>query len=156
MTRRELLRGILRNALTATLGLCALPALAQNQPSAATPAATSALPSISVREAHERAKAGKSILVDIRRPEEWADTGVPQGAIKLDMTSPAFEAKLAGLRAENPGKPIDLICRTASRTRVVQEALIKRGWRNVVNVRGGLLGNPGNPGWLDEKLPVVP
>jgi rhodanese-related sulfurtransferase len=119
-------------------------------------AAQSGLPSISVREAHERAKSGKSILVDIRLPEEWADTGVPQGAVKLDMTSPAFEARLAGLRAENPGKPIDLICRTANRTRTVQEALIRRGWRDVVNVRGGLLGNPGNPGWLDEKLPVGP
>jgi rhodanese-related sulfurtransferase len=140
MKRREIILGAM---ITGALARAVSPALAQ-----------SGLPSISVREAHERAKAGKSILVDIRRPEEWADTGVPQGALKLDMTSPAFEARLAALRAENPGKPIDLICRTANRTRAVQEALIKRGWRDVVNVRGGLLGNPGNPGWLDERLPV--
>jgi rhodanese-related sulfurtransferase len=135
MKRRDIIIGVFSMAVA--------PALAQ-----------SGMPSISVREAHERAQAGKSILVDIRRPDEWADTGVPRGAVKLDMTSPAFEARLAALRAENPGKPIDLICRTANRTRSVQEALIKRGWRDVVNVRGGLLGNPGNPGWLDEKLPV--
>jgi rhodanese-related sulfurtransferase len=132
-----------RDILAGAMAMVAIPAAAQSGP-----------PSVSVREAHERAKAGRSILVDIRRPEEWADTGVPLGAVKLDMTSPAFEARLAALRAENPGKPIDLICRTANRTRAVQEALIKRGWREVVNVRGGLLGNPGNPGWLDEKLPV--
>jgi rhodanese-related sulfurtransferase len=132
-----------REIISGAMALAATTAMAQSGP-----------PSISVREAHERARAGKSILVDIRRPEEWADTGVPQGAVKLDMTSPAFEARLAALRAENPGKSIDLICRTANRTRAVQEALVRRGWRDVVNVRGGLLGNPGNPGWLDEKLPV--
>jgi rhodanese-related sulfurtransferase len=134
-----------RSFLTFAIALLPLAAVAQET-----------LPSISVREAYQRAKSGASILVDIRRPEEWADTGVPEGAVKLDMTSPAFEARLAALRAEHPGKPIDLICRTANRTRVVQEALVKRGWRDIVNVRGGLLGNPGNPGWLDEKLPVRP
>ncbi len=140
MNRRDILCLL---ATSAPLGL-AMPALAQT-----------ALPSVSVREAHARQKAGQSILVDIRRPEEWEDTGVPEGAIKLDMTSPAFEARLAALRAENPGKQIDLICRTANRTRDVQQALMRRGWRDIVNVRGGLLGNPGNPGWLDEKLPVA-
>jgi rhodanese-related sulfurtransferase len=117
--------------------------------------AQSAPPSVSVREAHQRARAGTSILVDIRTPEEWADTGVAEGAVRLDMTAPGFEIRLAGLRAENPGKPIDLICRTANRTRAVQEALGKRGWRDLVNVRGGMLGTPTDKGWLDEKLPVA-
>ncbi|MGL4973711.1 MAG: rhodanese-like domain-containing protein [Bosea sp. (in: a-proteobacteria)] len=109
---------------------------------------------MSVREAHAAAKAGQVILVDIRRPEEWADTGVAQGAIRLDMTSPIFEARLAGLRAENPGKPIAIICRTANRTRLVQDVLGKRGWRDLVNVKGGMLGDGQNSGWLDEKLPL--
>ncbi len=109
---------------------------------------------MSVREAHERTRAQSVILVDIRRPEEWADTGVAEGAIKLDMTSPVFEARLAGLRAENPGKPIAIICRTANRTRHVQDVLGKRGWTNIVDVRGGMLGDGRNKGWLDEGLPV--
>ncbi|MGL5362759.1 MAG: rhodanese-like domain-containing protein [Bosea sp. (in: a-proteobacteria)] len=121
-----------------------MPALAQ----------VAAPPAMSVREAHAATKAGQIILVDIRRPEEWADTGVAQGAIKLDMTSPIFEARLAGLRAENPGKPIAIICRTANRTRVVQDILGKRGWRDLVNVKGGMLGDGQNSGWLDEKLPL--
>lgn len=142
MDRRFLLR---RAALAACLLLTArAPACAQADQA-----------SVSVREAYERRRSGASLLVDIRTPEEWADTGLPEGAIPLDMTSPAFEAKLAALSAENPGKPIDLICRTANRTRQVQEALSRRGWRNLVNVRGGVLGNPGNPGWLAEKLPVA-
>ena len=111
--------------------------------------------SLSVREAHAATKAGQVILVDIRRPDEWADTGVPEGAIRLDMTSGAFEAKLATLRAENPGKPIALICRTGSRTRQVQEALGRRTWTGIIDVRGGMLGDGRNKGWLDEGLPLA-
>jgi rhodanese-related sulfurtransferase len=109
---------------------------------------------LSVREAHDKANAGDILLVDIRTPEEWRDTGVPAGAIRLDMTSPVFEARLAALRAQNPGKPIALICRTANRTRHVQEVLSRRGWRELINVRGGMLGDGRHRGWLDEGLPV--
>ena len=114
------------------LALAAMPALAQATPEQA---------SVSVRGAHARFKAGQIILVDIRRPDEWADTGVAEGAIRLDMTSPVFEARLAGLRADNPGKPIALICRTATRTRHVLETLGRRGWSNLIDVRGGMLGD---------------
>lgn len=117
-------------------------------------AQTQAPASLSVREAHEATKAGKVVLVDIRRPDEWADTGVPEGAIRLDMTSSAFEARLASLKAENPGKPIALICRTANRTRTVLQQLTERGWQGLVNVRGGMLGDGREAGWLAEKLPL--
>lgn len=138
-------------------GLAKTHALAQSPPRSQPPdaPADSALPStISVRQAHAATRVGRIILVDIRRPEEWADTGVAEGAIRLDMTSSAFEARLAGLKAENPGKPIALICRTASRTRTVQEQLSARGWQGLVNVSGGMLGDGRNPGWLAEKLPL--
>lgn len=117
--------------------------------------AQSALPSLSVREAHDAAKAGKLVLVDIRTPEEWADTGVPEGAIKLDMTGSAFEVRLAALKLDHPGKPIALICRTGNRTSIVQKTLAARGWKELVGVRGGLLGNPKDKGWLAEGLPVT-
>lgn len=110
---------------------------------------------LSVREAHEAARAKRVILVDIRTPEEWRDTGVAQDALRLDMTHPAFEARLAGLRAENPGKPIALICRTAGRSRRLHETLTKRGWRDILDVRGGMLGDGRNRGWLDEGLPLA-
>ena len=117
--------------------------------------AQTALPSLSVSEAHEAAKAGKLVLVDIRTPDEWADTGVPEGAIKLDMTGSAFEVRLAALKLDYPGKPIALICRTGNRTSTLQKTLAGRGWTNLVDVRGGLLGNPRDKGWLAEGLPVT-
>lgn len=133
-----------RTLLTALFAL-PLPALSQTARERAT---------MSVREAHDRTKAKDVILVDIRTPDEWKDTGVAEGAIRLDMTSPVFEAKLATLKAENPGKPIAIICRTASRTRRLQDILTQRGWTNIVDVRGGMLGDGRNKGWLDEGLPL--
>jgi rhodanese-related sulfurtransferase len=135
-----------RHALLLLAALCSLPAGVEAQ---------TALPSLSVREALEGARAGRLVLVDIRTPEEWADTGVPQGAIRLDMTGSGFEVRLAALKLDHPGKPIALICRTANRSSEVQKKLAGRGWTNLVDVRGGLLGNPKDKGWLAESLPVV-
>lgn len=135
-----------RRALLLLAALCSLPAVAEAQ---------TALPSLSVQEAHEAARAGKLVLVDIRTPEEWADTGVPEGAIKLDMTGSAFEVRLAALKLDHPGKPIALICRTGNRTSTVQKKLVGRGWKELIDVRGGLLGNPRDKGWLAEGLPVA-
>ena len=138
--------GMNRRALLLLATLCSLPVHAEAQ----TP-----LPSLSVREAHEAAKAGKLVLVDIRTPEEWADTGVPEGAIRLDMTGSAFEVRLAALKLDHPGKPIALICRTGNRTSTLQRTFAARGWKELVDVRGGLLGNPRDKGWLAEGLPVT-
>ncbi|MCV9940025.1 rhodanese-like domain-containing protein [Boseaceae bacterium BT-24-1] len=135
-----------RRALLLLAALCSLPGRAEAQ---------AALPSLSVSEAHDATKAGKLVLVDIRTPEEWTDTGVPQGAIKLDMTGSAFEVRLAALKLDHPGKPIALICRTGNRTSTLQKKLAGRGWTNLVDVRGGLLGNPKDKGWLAEGLPVT-
>lgn len=112
------------------------------------------LPSVSVKEAAERLASGKSVLVDIRTPEEWTETGVPKGAVKLDMTTPDFVVKLDQLRKANPGKEVDIICRAATRTALVQARLHAQGWKDIINVRGGVSGHPSDVGWLDAGLPV--
>lgn len=134
-----------RRSFLMLAALCALPAPGHAQAPS---------PSLSVREAHDAVKAGKLVLVDIRTPEEWTDTGVPQGAIRLDMEGSGFEARLAALKLDHPGKPIALICRTGNRSSSLQRKLAGRGWKELVNVRGGLLGNPSDKGWLAEGLPV--
>ena len=107
---------------------------------------------LSPREAHEAAQAKRVLLIDIRRAEEWTDTGLPQGAIALDVDAPAFEVRIAGLRLDHPGKRIVLIDRTGAQAVAVAQKLAGRGWRDLAGVRGGMLG-PG--GWLAEKLPVT-
>jgi rhodanese-related sulfurtransferase len=112
------------------------------------------LPSVSVREAHQRLASGRSILVDIRTPEEWAATGVATGAVRLDMTAPDFLPRLDALRRSNPDKDLDLICHSAGRTADVQQALAKQGWTRLVNVRGGMAGRWFEMGWIGAGLPV--
>jgi len=108
--------------------------------------------SLSAREAYDAARAGALLLLDIRTPEEWRDTGLPQGATALDVETPAFEVRLAGLRLDHPGKRIALIDRSGALSASIRTKLAGRGFRDIVAVRGGMLG-PG--GWLAEKLPVV-
>ena len=43
-----------------------------------------------------RCKTGDLILIDFRTPEEWAETGVAQGALALTMHSRDFGAKVDG------------------------------------------------------------
>jgi rhodanese-related sulfurtransferase len=110
--------------------------------------------SLSAAQARAGVVAGRLLLVDIRGPREWADTGIAEGAIALDMMTGAFEARLAALRAENPGRPIVFIDRVGERARTLRTTLAARGWRDLQVVRGGMLGDGRNPGWLAEKLPL--
>lgn len=115
--------------------------------------AQGALPSVSVQEAHQQASAGKMVIVDIRTPQEWAETGVAAGAVKLDMTEKDFPARLAALQKQAGDKAVGLICRTANRSSYVQDALAKYGMK-LVNIRGGMAGGRGETGWIAAGLPV--
>jgi rhodanese-related sulfurtransferase len=97
----------------------------------------------------------KVILIDIRTPDEWAETGVAEGAHKLDMNDPRFLAKLAQITGNKRNQPVALICRTANRTRVVQSYLLQNGHVNVINVEGGMIGNKDDKGWIAHGLKVV-
>ncbi|WNJ92213.1 rhodanese-like domain-containing protein [Bosea sp. 685] len=108
---------------------------------------------LSAREAYDGVTAGALLIIDIRTPDEWTDTGVPQGALRLDAESAGFEVRLAGIRLDHPGKRIALIDRSGGLAASIQAKLAGRGWRDLVMVRSGMLGPEG---WLSEKLPVVP
>jgi rhodanese-related sulfurtransferase len=110
---------------------------------------------ISPPEAAKLSSDKKILLIDIRRPEEWSETGVAEHAHKLDMTDELFLAKLSKITEGNRTRPIALICRTASRTRVVQSALMQMGYANVINVEGGMVGNDEDKGWIKHGLPLA-
>lgn len=116
----------------------------------------SAGPEISAQEASRRVQSGEMILVDIRRPEEWRQTGVAKGAVRLDMRDPAFADKLLKLTDGNPNAPVGIICRTGNRTTQMQRALAGAGFSQVYNVREGMAGSQAGPGWIRQGLPVEP
>lgn len=83
--------------------------------------------------------ADNTLLVDIRRPAEWADTGVIEGAelIEFDFNNPdAFLPKIAGELAD--GRDLVLICNSGNRTQVVADFLSRQIPNRIVSIEGGI------------------
>lgn len=111
---------------------------------------------LSAEDAHAKAQSGEILLIDIRTPEEWAQTGVGEGAIGLDMTQDSFVSDLVALREANPDTPLALICRTGNRSGYVAGELTKRGFHGVQDVSEGMVGGRNGQGWLKRGLPIYP
>ncbi|MCA1790690.1 MAG: FKBP-type peptidyl-prolyl cis-trans isomerase [Thioalkalivibrio sp.] len=82
-------------------------------------------------------------VVDIRRPEEWRQTGVVEGSHLITAFDqhgrvvPGFPAEFQGLVAKD--EPVVLICRTGSRTATLARALAEQlQYQKVYNVTDGI------------------
>lgn len=106
---------------------------------------------MSVEEAREAAASGTLVLVDIRTPGEWRQSGVPDLAVPLDMRQGGFIKNLLALRDDNPDAQIGLICATGGRSRHVANWLAQKGVTGVVDVPAGMHTRDG---WLARQLPV--
>ena len=109
---------------------------------------------ISAEDAYAKAKSGEIILVDIRTPPEWRQTGLAEGAIGLDMTADTFIDSLVYLRETYPDKVIAMICRTGNRTGDVFSQLTTQGFPGLADVSEGMAGGPGGKGWIPRGLPI--
>lgn len=93
-------------------------------------------------------------IYDIRRPEEWRETGVVEGSRKLTFVdaggrpNPEFLPRFAAEVGKDD--PVVLICRTGSRTdKLARELMEEQGYTQVYNVRHGITG------WIAGNNPVV-
>jgi rhodanese-related sulfurtransferase len=92
-------------------------------------------------------------LYDIRRPEEWRQTGVVAGSRTLTY----FEANgqpnpdfLPRFSAEvGKADPVILICRSGNRTDALARELAAQGYTRIYNVRHGISR------WIGANNPVV-
>lgn len=113
---------------------------------------------LEVKDAHAKALAGEVVLVDIRTPKEWSETGIPTTAHAITMDQPPavlvqqLDAALGGDRS----KPLALICRSGNRSANLASMLRKVGYANVIDVYEGMQGGRNGPGWLAKGLPVRP
>ena len=119
-------------------------------------AAASAAELWTPRQAAEAIESGKAVLVDIRTPEEWKETGVATPATPIDMTAQDFVPKLKQVLADNPGKTVAFICRTGNRSSHLVAMLEKAGLTNIADVTGGMAGKGTQKGWIAEGLPMRP
>lgn len=104
--------------------------------------------------AREKALAGELVLIDIRRPEEWAETGLPDVALLLDMTSKEFLHGINAIRLQNPDVPLAFTCRTGNRSNYLTGELEKLGYSGLIDVVGGMSGSRVDKGWVKRGLPV--
>lgn len=105
-------------------------------------------------EALAGVRSGRLVLIDIRRSDEWAATGVPEGAAPIDLRRPDF-AEAVRAAAGDPPRPVALICARGVRSRRTAAALSAAGVTDVRDVPEGMLGSDAGPGWLARGLPVV-
>ena len=106
------------------------------------------------KDALARQQDGEMIIVDIRTPPEWQQTGIAKDALTVDMQDPDFLKKMVELRQSNPDKEIGFICASSNRSGQVQKALSQAGFDRVYSVYGGMTGNGQVPGWIADGLPT--
>lgn len=92
-------------------------------------------------------------MYDVRRADEWRQTGVVAGSRRLTFVdgrgqlNPEFLSRFT--QAVGKNDPVILICRTGNRTDALARYLTKElGYTQVYNVRHGIMG------WLREGRPV--
>lgn len=148
-------QGCSRRRLLAAFGLSAL--LAALAPGGG----LAAEGTISVRDALEGVRGGTLTLVDVRSPQEWRKTGLPEGAEAVTIHGPeglpGFVAAVRERLGKGGDRPIAVICATGVRSTAASRALRAAGFTRVLNVREGLFGNQSDgPGWLRSGLPTEP
>ncbi len=109
---------------------------------------------VSVEDAYELAADGAITLVDIRRPDEWASTGVGQGAHPLDMRRKDFLVALDTLVDGDRNRPIAVMCARGVRSKWLSNQLTNAGFTQIIDVPEGMLGSKAGPGWLRTGLPT--
>ncbi len=99
---------------------------------------------------------GALVLLDIRSPDEWRETGVPASGHAITMHQPQarFLAELAAATGNSKTTPIALICAVGGRSATLQRWLTQAGYTAVSDVSEGMIGSTKGPGWIKSGLPT--
>lgn len=84
-------------------------------------------------------EAADAVVIDIRTPPEWVQTGVIDGAklVEFDFDRPGtFLPKIAADIAD--GGDVILYCRSGNRSQVVADYLSKQIPNRIVSIKGGI------------------
>ena len=106
-------------------------------------------------EMFKRAQMDGAIIIDIRREDEWVETGVIDGALTITAFGengsihPEFQKKFLNI-APSQNTPIMLYCQIGGRTTRLGNALINQlGYTNVSHLTDGIAG------WLADGNIIV-
>ena len=77
----------------------------------------------------------KAVVIDVRTPAEWQQ-GVIEGAdLFIDYNSPTFKSQIAKL---DKSKTYIVYCRSGGRSAGASQVMIDNGFKNVINMQGGI------------------
>lgn len=112
---------------------------------------------VTAPEALTRVESGELLLIDVRSPAEWRETGIPEPAIPVTIhqsggPSAFFDAIIKAVGDDD--RPIALICASGRRSGVARRLLTEHGFTAVFDVSEGMLGNSKGPGWIARGLPT--
>lgn len=102
-------------------------------------------------------KMEESVIIDVRRQDEWDMYGVIEGSHKITFFDewgqhniPAFMEEFSKVVTDKEQAFI-LVCAHANRTKTIGEFLgAKMGYKNVYELEGGI-----NYGWIDKGYGTV-
>ncbi|WP_300378628.1 rhodanese-like domain-containing protein [Henriciella sp.] len=136
------------------IGLASTPvvsACAESEPTEQSAmSATSLAPEVSPSEAQNLQDKG-ALLIDVRTPEEWEQTGIPADAHTITLQDADFLKQVERLTGGDKDQPVAFICRSGNRSAKARDRLVQEGYTNVTSVAGGVAGEEG---WIAEDLPV--
>jgi len=102
-------------------------------------------PEMKPKEFSEKCYAENTILLDVRTPEEY-EQGHLKGATLIDyLEEKSFNEEIAKL---DKNKTVYVYCRSGGRSGNAQEIMLKQGFKNVVNMDGGI------DEWKKQGLPI--
>ena len=84
----------------------------------------------------------KIILIDVRSKQELDDIMI-NGVVNYDFNSDEFENSVLGLDID---KTYYVICRSGRRSGITTELMLENGFKNVFNIKGGMIK------WIDSNL----
>lgn len=114
-------------------------------------AAANDLVAVTVAAADAMRRNGAQII-DVRRSEEWQETGIVPGSILVTAFDADGRVNPDFLRSvqqqTHPDQPLLLICRTGNRSAKIGALLQQAGYSQLYNVAGGITA------WRSENLPL--
>jgi rhodanese-related sulfurtransferase len=100
--------------------------------------------SIDYKEVQKLQNEQSAVIVDIRTPPEWRETGVVPDSKLLMFFDDKGGYDVNGWLKEfkkyvpNKNRPFILVCRTASRTKLLGDFLNSQGYKRVYHLKGGI------------------
>lgn len=115
-------------------------------------------PTLTPENAHQKMQDEGLVIIDVRQPIEWRQTGVGVGVKTISMPQTgsyeAFVASVSKTVDNQLNQPVALICATGSRSKTMQKVLLSNGFTEVYDISAGMMGGLVNKGWIASDLPT--